>query len=165
MPTKSPPKGKQSAAKKPGRKPGGQSKFNPDTHIKAISDLAAQGFTDQEIADKIGISVRTLANWKKSDELLQVLKEAREVPDDMVEVSLFNRALGYSFEETTLEPSASGELKVSKVVKKQVAPDVTAQIFWLKNRRRDRWRDQHDLEAVVRDYSIVPAEPPGGSDK
>ena len=25
-------------------------------------------------------------------------------------------------------------------------PDTTAQIFWLKNRRPDRWRDKQDIE-------------------
>lgn len=29
---------------------------------------------------------------------------------------------------------------------KEVVPDTTAQIFWLKNRRPDRWRDKQDME-------------------
>ena len=29
---------------------------------------------------------------------------------------------------------------------KDVAPDTTAQIFWLKNRRPDKWRDKQDVE-------------------
>ena len=37
-------------------------------------------------------------------------------------------------------------LVVTKKVKKQIAPDVTAQIFWLKNRRPDKWRDRKDFE-------------------
>lgn len=39
-----------------------------------------------------------------------------------------------------------GELLVTKEVIKSVAPDVTAQIFWLKNRRSDKWRDKRDVE-------------------
>ncbi len=35
---------------------------------------------------------------------------------------------------------------LEKKVIKQVSPDVTAQIFWLKNRRPDRWRDKQDIE-------------------
>lgn len=35
-----------------------------------------------------------------------------------------------------------GELKVTKVITKQVVPDTTAQIFWLKNRRPDKWREK-----------------------
>lgn len=29
---------------------------------------------------------------------------------------------------------------------KEIAPDVTAQIFWLKNRRPDKWRDKQEIE-------------------
>lgn len=29
---------------------------------------------------------------------------------------------------------------------KEVVPDTTAQIFWLKNRRPDKWRDKQDME-------------------
>ena len=37
-------------------------------------------------------------------------------------------------------------MRVTKRVKKQVAPDVTAQIFWLKNRKPAEFRDKHDVE-------------------
>ena len=33
-----------------------------------------------------------------------------------------------------------------KTVVKQMAPDVTAQIFWLKNRKSAEWRDKAELE-------------------
>ena len=33
-----------------------------------------------------------------------------------------------------------------KIVVKEIAPDVTAQIFWLKNRQRNKWRDQQNFE-------------------
>lgn len=35
---------------------------------------------------------------------------------------------------------------LEKKVVKEVQPDVTAQIFWLKNRRPDKWRDKRDVE-------------------
>lgn len=38
------------------------------------------------------------------------------------------------------------ELRVTKKVTKEVVPDTTAQIFWLKNRRPDKWRDKQDIE-------------------
>ena len=37
-----------------------------------------------------------------------------------------------------------GELTLTKRVHKSVVPDVAAQIFWLKNRRPDKWRDKPD---------------------
>ena len=32
------------------------------------------------------------------------------------------------------------------VTKKEVIPDVTAQIFWLKNRKRETWADRQNIE-------------------
>lgn len=43
-------------------------------------------------------------------------------------------------------PGSNGELVVTKVVTKEVIPDTTAQIFWLKNRRPDLWRDKQQIE-------------------
>ena len=38
------------------------------------------------------------------------------------------------------------KMQVTKKVTKQVAPDTTAQIFWLKNRKPDKWRDKPAYE-------------------
>lgn len=46
----------------------------------------------------------------------------------------------------SLETENGEELVVTKEVTKEVLPDTTAQIFWLKNRRPDRWRDKQDIE-------------------
>lgn len=47
---------------------------------------------------------------------------------------------------SSLKAEDTGELVVTKEVTKEVLPDTTAQIFWLKNRRPDRWRDKQDIE-------------------
>jgi len=139
--------------------PGGQTKFLPDVHMTLITDLAEQGMTDQQIADRIGITNRTLQNWKNAQgELFQSLKTSKILPDDRVELSLFDRALGYPYEEVVLEPDAHGDLKIVKVTRKQSLPDVTAQIFWLKNRRPDRWREKHETEMTITDYRVIPAD-------
>ena len=59
--------------------------------------------------------------------------------------------MGYETVEEVEEPvedKETGEvqMRVTKRVKKQVAPDVTAQIFWLKNRKPAEFRDKHDVE-------------------
>lgn len=71
-------------------------------------------------------------------------KKGKEVVDIEVENALLKRALGYSYEEKKVEVSEEGT-KVTKTIK-EVVPDTTAQIFWLKNRRPDRWRDKQDIE-------------------
>lgn len=45
-----------------------------------------------------------------------------------------------------LESPGDGELVVTKEVTKEVAPDVTAQIYWLKNRKPHQWRDRPEVE-------------------
>ena len=58
-----------------------------------------------------------------------------------VENALLKRALGYDYEEVKTETENGVVTKVTTITK-QVVPDVTAQIFWLKNRRPDKWRDK-----------------------
>ena len=70
--------------------------------------------------------------------------------DRQVENALLKRALGYSYEEVTKEicedpETGNLEMKITKKVRKEVVPDTTAQIFWLKNRKPDVWRDKHEV--------------------
>ena len=79
------------------------------------------------------------------------LKRGKEVVDVEVENALLKRALGYTYTETTKERGVNPEtgkveLITTKVVTKEVVPDTTAQIFWLKNRRPDLWRDKQNVE-------------------
>lgn len=117
-----------------------------ETHVaprlEEIKDWCRNGATDEEIAKRLGISIASFYNFKNLFlEFLEALKETKEIVDAQVENALLKRALGYSYDEVTQE-LVDGELKVTKVITKQVVPDTTAQIFWLKNRRPDKWRDK-----------------------
>lgn len=106
---------------------------------------ARDGLTDEQIASNAGIATATLYDWKKRyPEISEALKKGKEVVDVQVENALLKRALGYSYEEKKVEVSEEGT-KITKIIK-EVIPDTTAQIFWLKNRRPDRWRDKQDIE-------------------
>jgi IS30 family transposase len=110
-----------------------------------IQGWARDGLVDEDIAHNMGITRQTLTEWKKRfPSIFDTLKSGKEVSDRKVENALFKRALGYSFEEITYE---NGE--ETKRVVKQVAPDTTAQIFWLKNRKPNVWRDAKDINANV----------------
>lgn len=83
--------------------------------------------------------------------------------DAEVENALYKRAVGYTYNEVTRESvkdQATGEesLQVTKVVTKQVMPDTTAQIFWLKNRRPDRWRNRPEADTEQEDIDATRAE-------
>ena len=109
--------------------------------LTLLTGWARQGLTDEQIANNMGISVASLYNYKNAHlEILEALKKGKEVVDFEVENALLKRALGYSYEEKTFE---DGILK--KVVVKEIQPDTTAQIFWLKNRMSAHWRDKVEV--------------------
>ena len=94
-----------------------------------LEGWARDGLTDEQIAKNIGITATTLYEWKnRFPEISDTLKKGKEVVDYQVENALLNKALG---------------------------GDTTAQIFWLKNRRPDKWRDKpaenknEDIEVKV----------------
>lgn len=117
-----------------------------------IEGWARDGLIDEQIAKNIGISRSTLSVWKtKYPDISDALKKGKEAVDREVENALLKRALGYRYTETTKEAvkdPETGEVKmtVTKEVTKQVSPDTTAQIFWLKNRKPDKWRDKQEYE-------------------
>jgi transcriptional regulator with XRE-family HTH domain len=128
---------------------GRPSKF--ELYEKVILNIAKYGLTDKQIASAVGIDESSLNNWKKDNpKFFESLKEAKEESDRSVVKSLYERANGYNINETTKElrmtDDGEKELVVTKVVTKHIVPDTTAQIFWLKNRQPDKWRDKQELE-------------------
>lgn len=131
--------------------------LEPEGLLK-IEGWARDGLTDEQIANNIGISVSCLNNWKnKYVEILESLKRGKEVVDRQVENALLKRALGYEYTEITREyiPELA-EMHVTKEVTKQVVPDTTAQIFWLKNRKPEDWRDKpKEADKTMEDNDMV----------
>lgn len=106
---------------------------------------ARDGLTDDQIASNIGIHRDTLYTWKKKyPDFSDALKRGKEVVDIQVENALLKRALGFEYEEVKTETSSDG-VKVTRTIK-LVVPDTTAQIFWLKNRKPEEWRDKQSIE-------------------
>lgn len=81
-----------------------------------VEGWARDGLTDLQIAKNIGVAMSTFCDWKnKHPEFSEALKRSKDVADYEVENALF---------------------------KKAKMGDVTAQIFWLKNRKPKQWRDK-----------------------
>ena len=123
--------------------------------IKKKKGWARGGITDEQIAKNMGIAPSTLYEWKKkSKEFSESLKKGKELIDFEVENALLKRALGYEYEEETYENGI-----LTKKVKKHVAPDTTAQIFWLKNRKpsscKDKVETDEDREAVANASQVI----------
>lgn len=94
----------------------------------------------------MGIGYTTLKEWlNRFPTLSATLKEGKIPVDLEVENALLRNAMGYDYEETVTEIEELGggrQKKHVRKIKKHRPPDTTAQIFWLKNRRPDRWRDK-----------------------
>lgn len=114
--------------------------------IEIARRLAQLGATDWEAAQFFGIRMQTLYRWQHSyPGFSEALKVGKELADDRVERSLYRRALGYHHDAVKIFNNKDTGTTVVPFVE-HVPPDVTACIFWLKNRRREIWRDKIDHE-------------------
>lgn len=88
-----------------------------------------------------------MIEWKKKySDISDTLKKGKEVVDRQVENALLKRALGYEYDEVK-EKYEGGVLTERTVTRKMVVPDTTAQIFWLKNRKPEDWRDKRTVDS------------------
>lgn len=124
---------------------GRPTKYNSEWHPELAFLLARDGLTDAQIADRLGIAKSTLEDWKKRHPgFKEHIKTGKKEPDDLVEHCLFQRATGYQYPEDRIMQYEGKPVIVPTI--KHVPPDVTAMIFWLKNRRPKQWRDKHDID-------------------
>ena len=118
------------------------------------------GGTDEQLAEALGISRRALAYRKKKDaELFHTLKEAKAEADSKVEKALFEKATGYTCNDYHVS-QFEGRITLTPV-KKHYPPDVTACIFWLKNRKPEALRGRAELKTGQNDQNeVLVAVPP-----
>jgi hypothetical protein len=132
---------------------GRPSSYKPE-YVNMAKQAARLGATDADLARIFGVSDATIDNWKaQHHDFLGSLKAGKEEADARVERSLYSRAVGYSFNSEKIFCNKDGEVTRVPIVE-HVPPDVTAQIFWLKNRDPKRWRDAWQIEAAVGKYII-----------
>ena len=162
-----------------------------ETHVQprlqSIQAWRRRGLSEQEISDNLGIARSSLQIYKaKHPKLIEALKSGKSDANAQVENALFKRAMGYEYEEVkhiATKKGKDGKEMVGRIERttKQVAPDVTAQIFYLKNRAANRWRDRYGHELTGADGEAlrpnvvlylpqkqnsgnpVDIEPPGGN--
>ncbi len=118
-----------------------KSKYHPDLLI-LVEGWARDGLIDEQIAHNLGIGVATFYEWQKRyPEFRDALKKNKEVVDREVENALLKSALGFTYTEQVVTNKGD----VVEIVRQQM-PSVTAQIFWLKNRKPDQFRDKREVE-------------------
>lgn len=123
--------------------------------VAAIAFLYSEGKTDDEVAEIVRVSRRTLSAWRKRHpDFLLTSEDAKAFVDDTVELSLLDRAKGIVYTDTK-EEILHGE-KVTLVSVKHIAPDTRAAEFWLRNRRPDHWRDKTEMDINNPDGKMRP---------
>lgn len=125
---------------------GRPSSYKPE-FVEQATKLCARGATDAELADFFEVTTVTIWRWQSAHvEFCNALKRGKEAADERVERSLYARATGYTFEAVKIFMPAGAKKPVYAKYQEHSPPDTTAAIFWLKNRRRDEWRDKMDHE-------------------
>lgn len=126
---------------------GPKGKFNEKVR-ETFLRLIKEGKTEAQIAAIVGVCEKTLSNWKgKHAELLHAVRESKLAADELVEASLYHRALGYSHAEEKIFCD-KGDIFTHETIK-HYPPDTTAAMFWLRNRQPDRWKEKTEGDVNV----------------
>lgn len=132
-----------------------------DKYVKGKEELiiadCRNGADLKGLAARLGCGLTTVKKIKREcPEFNELIKDSRDEADLKVESALYRRALGYEYEEVSTEVRVNqdgvGTTTYVKKTKKQVPPDTTAQIFWLKNRKPDSWRDKQEVKVETNSY-------------
>ncbi|NTU49297.1 MAG: hypothetical protein HGA87_00110 [Desulfobulbaceae bacterium] len=116
-----------------------------------------EGMTEAQAAKKLGVSVATFETYKNRYlEFLEAIKRGKAPVDFEVENALLKRALGYKVDDIHVS-NYMGDVTITPIIK-VYPPDVTAAIFWLKNRQPARWRDVKGVELTGKDGGAVVQE-------
>lgn len=119
-----------------------------EDNLMLLECWARDGYTFQDIANRIGISINTLRAWRAQyPEIDSALKKGREIIDYKVENALLKSALGYKTKEvkvtTTIRFGKTVET-IKEVTDKEQAPNVSAIQCWLYNRLPNKWKKNRD---------------------
>jgi hypothetical protein len=108
--------------------------------------LCMLGAINKELARHFEISPSTLGQWMaRFPEFKKAIQEGRDVADADVAEKLYERATGYKRQATRFVTTPEGTVE-SVEYTEHCPPDTAACVFWLRNRRRDLWRERIEHE-------------------
>lgn len=126
-----------------------------EDNLMLLECWTRDGYTFEDIANKIGITMNTLRWWRKQyPEINEALKKGREIIDYKVENALLKSALGYKTKEvkviTTMRHGKVIET-IKEVTDKEQAPNVSAIQCWLYNRLPQKWKNMNSRANILDD--------------
>ncbi|MEI8032995.1 MAG: hypothetical protein WCH05_06600 [Chlorobiaceae bacterium] len=134
-------------------------------HEETIIADCRDGADNKGLAERLGCGLTTIATLVREYPQFKALVDGgKEVADKKVSSALFKRALGYEYEESSTKVTVGrdgvGQTTFVEKTKRQMAPDTTACIFWLKNRQPQLWRDVKGMELSDKDGKALFRERP-----
>lgn len=144
-----------------------------------IQGWARDGLTDKDIAKNMRIGYTSIREWKKKfPEIREALRVGKDAADRVVENALYKSATGYTIKIrkpvkvklVDYDPETGKKIREAETwqaVEEEihVPAQVIAQIFWLKNRKPDQWREKNDIALGASNgvlESILALEQKGG---
>ncbi len=120
--------------------------YRPDFAEQARK-LCRNGATDREIADILGVCVRTFYRGRAGhDAFAEALTAGKELADDRVERALYERACGYEYRDVKIFNPGGAKEPVIVPVTVHVPADVGAARQWLASRRPRPWAGEKEPE-------------------
>lgn len=129
-----------------------------EENLILLKSWAIDGLTDEQIAEQIGINRKTLYEWKKKyNPISDALKRGKKVFDAESVQALHQAGIGHYIEEVDTDITIRDGVEIKRVRKRKrwIPSNVTALIFWLKNRDPDNWKDRKAVEEVVNDDKAI----------
>ena len=136
-------------------------KWETPENLILLEGWARDGLTIEQIAINMGFKAKsTLYEYiKVSSNISNALKKGKEVADYEVENGLFKKACGHKevvkkpikMKRSLFDPETGkkyAEEEFINYVEEEVyiAPDTMADMFWLKNRCPEKWREKNELK-------------------
>ena len=128
---------------------------SPEYYNKVAHALTRSGLNLDVVASELGVSLKTLYDWKnKYPDFLQALEAGKEDADDIVKASLYQRATGYDHKAVKIFMPANADSPVYAPYVEHVPPDVGAIKMWLTNRKPKDWKDKVEFDANINNISL-----------
>jgi hypothetical protein len=143
-------RGGKKATTTPKKNKGGRPTKYAPVYAKIAAQMCKLGATDADLAAAFGVTTVTIWNWQsRFPEFFNALMVGKGLPDDKVERSLYQRAVGYSYSTEKIFHH-QGTITRAQCIE-HLPPDPGAAKIWLTNRRSDVWRDKSTTELTGKD--------------
>ncbi len=126
--------------------------------------FAKMGMIDTEICTQLGISKTVYYEYQqKYPEFAEAIKRGKKPINELAEEAFLKNVLGFEYEEKQSEMNVDkdGNATVAKVrtITRHFRGDTTAQIFFLKNRMPEKYKDRQEVAVDLKANSIEDMSP------